>query len=195
MVRLYLQFISCTLAVLVCVLAVSPPANSNAMGDADRKLFEYIYEDSQNKFFDEIMPTLGRMGDSRNYGLVFMLLAAFGNEKMAETAKLAAAAFAVGAPVGHAVRRITNRARPLTQEDKNSFPSGHVVLSTNIAVIVGYEYPVLRIPLYVLAAGSAYSRIYLGRHFPGDVAAGVAIGALTSIFIIRYKRPVLGFTF
>ena len=180
---------------MICTAAIPTTASSNAIGDADRDLFEYINEDMQSKFLDKIMPPIGRMGDSRNYGILFMFLCAFGNERMAETGKLAATAFVVGAPLGHAIRRITNRSRPLNPEDKNSFPSGHVILSTNIAIICGHEYPILRIPLYTLAAGTAFSRVYLGRHYPSDVLAGVAIGVLTSIFTIRYKEPVLKFTF
>ncbi len=189
------RFVIYVLAILICVLAVSPPANSNALGDADWKLFRYINEDMQKKFFDKTMPTLSRMGDSRNYGILFMLMSTMGNEKMAETAKLAATAFLIGAPIGHGFRRLTNRARPLNPEDNNSFPSGHVILSTNIAIIVGHQYPALKIPLYVLATGSAFSRVYLGRHYPSDVIFGVAIGAVTSIMLIHHKEPVLGFRF
>ncbi len=195
MTSAYFRFVICVLAILICVLAVSPPANSNAFGDADWDLFRYIHEDMQNKFFDETMPTLSRMGDSRNYGILFMLMSTMGNEKMAETAKLAATAFLIGTPIGHGFRRFTNRPRPLNPEDDNSFPSGHVILSTNIAIIVGHEYPMLKIPLYVLATGSAFSRIYLGRHYPSDVIFGVAIGAVTSIMLLRHREPVLGFRF
>lgn len=195
MTSVHFRFKFYALTTLICTAAISLAASSSAIGDADWDLFQYIHEDMQSKFLDKTMPAIGRMGDSRNYGLLCMLLCAFGDEKMAETGKLAATAFLVGAPLGHALRRITNRARPLNPEDKNSFPSGHVILAFNIATIVGYEYPILRIPLYTLAFGTAFSRVYLGRHYPSDVLVGALTGVLASIITIRYKEPVLKFTF
>lgn len=195
MISVRLRFTSCVLIMLTCILAVSSVAGANAIGDADRQLFNYIHEDMQSKFLDKTMPTITRMGDSRPYGILFMTLCALGNEKMAETGKLAASAFLIGAPLGAILRRTVRRSRPLTPEDKGSFPSGHVILSTNIAIIVGHEYPVLKIPLYILGTGAAFSRIYLGRHYPSDVLVGVTIGALTSIMLLRHREPVLSFRF
>ena len=195
MSKRHLRLVSCVLIMLTCIMAVSSAASANAIGDADRRLFNYIHEDMQSKFFDKTMPTLTRMGDSRPYGIIFMTLCAVGDKKMAETGKLAATAFLIGAPIGSILRRTVRRSRPLNPEDKVSFPSGHVILSTNIAIIVGHEYPVLKVPLYILGAGTAFSRVYLGRHYPSDVLVGVTIGALTSIMLLRHREPVLGFRF
>ncbi len=70
-----------------------------------------------------------------------------------------------------AVRQL--RAQPLT----TSFPSGHAASATAYAVGAGLEAPGIAPLLGVAAAGVAYSRIYVGVHYPGDVAAGCAIGA------------------
>ena len=59
----------------------------------------------------------------------------------------------------------------------HSFPSGHAATSFACAATLG-QFVSRRgqIVLYVLAAGIAYSRVYVGVHYPLDVVAGAAIG-------------------
>ena len=62
---------------------------------------------------------------------------------------------------------------------KNSLPSGHAVFSCVLAYTLGYgrgrEW---KIPLWSFATGVAFSRIYMGAHYPLDVLAGGAVGTL-----------------
>jgi undecaprenyl-diphosphatase len=59
-----------------------------------------------------------------------------------------------------------------------SFPSGHSASAAAFAVAVGDLVPVLRLPLGVAATVIAFSRVYTGVHYPGDVLVGVTVGAL-----------------
>ena len=59
-----------------------------------------------------------------------------------------------------------------------SFPSGHTAAAVAFAGGVGERAPVAGVPLHVLAALVAYSRVHTGVHYPGDVLAGALLGAM-----------------
>ena len=81
---------------------------------------------------------------------------------------------------------------PLLRWDVNaSFPSGHAATSAAGAVILAYLIGRWAWSLAFLAAGVAYSRVYVGLHYPLDVLAGAAIGAavaLVAVVVIRRLR-------
>jgi membrane-associated phospholipid phosphatase len=92
-----------------------------------------------------------------------------------------------------AVKLVVRRRRP--QLDKLaplidtpttlSFPSAHA--STAFAGALAYSRAGLpAAPLYALAAGLSYSRLYLGVHYPSDVLAGALLG--TAVAGLR-SRP------
>ncbi|WP_135555356.1 phosphatase PAP2 family protein [Paenibacillus cymbidii] len=58
----------------------------------------------------------------------------------------------------------------------HSFPSGHTTAIFSVCVPFVMTAPALGVALLPLAATVAYSRIYLGLHFPSDCAAGALIG-------------------
>jgi undecaprenyl-diphosphatase len=57
-----------------------------------------------------------------------------------------------------------------------SFPSGHTASAVAFATAVGMVLPTAAVPLGALASAVAYSRIHVGVHYPGDVAAGAVLG-------------------
>jgi membrane-associated phospholipid phosphatase len=59
-----------------------------------------------------------------------------------------------------------------------SFPSGHSASAAAFAVSVGDLVPGLGLPLRIAAGVVAFSRVYTGVHYPGDVIAGATVGAL-----------------
>ncbi len=82
-----------------------------------------------------------------------------------------------------AIKLVVRRSRPQLRGCKPliatpttlSFPSAHA--STAFAGALAYSRLGLpALPLYALAAKLAYSRLYLGVHYPSDVLAGALLG-------------------
>lgn len=74
------------------------------------------------------------------------------------------------------VQRPRPDATPSTGRTSFSFPSAHAASSFAVATVAGRIESRLQKPALILAAWIAYSRIYLSRHYPGDVAAGGLLG-------------------
>ena len=66
-----------------------------------------------------------------------------------------------------------------------SFPSGHAATSFACAYLLGWLTPLPKVPLYVLAALIASSRVYVGVHYPLDVVGGAVLGLAVAIALRR----------
>jgi undecaprenyl-diphosphatase len=67
---------------------------------------------------------------------------------------------------------------------KWSMPSNHSANMFAFSVILSYFYNRYRHLLFSLACVIAFSRIYVGVHFPGDVIIGGIIGYMISWFVL-----------
>jgi membrane-associated phospholipid phosphatase len=76
----------------------------------------------------------------------------------------------------------------VTIPHSHSFPSGHTATSFAGATALSLLYPRGTPAFFLLAAAIAYSRLYVGVHFPLDVAGGVVIGAATALLLLAAAR-------
>ena len=66
----------------------------------------------------------------------------------------------------------------------HGYLSGHAAVAAALAmVLTPYASPVWRVVMWVLVAGVAFARVYVGAHLPLDVVGGVALGAAIGSFI------------
>jgi membrane-associated phospholipid phosphatase/Na+/melibiose symporter-like transporter len=74
-----------------------------------------------------------------------------------------------------------------------SFPSGHMALTTALASAAWLAFPRLRLPLAVYVALVAVTRVAFGAHFPLDTIAGVALGyaAARAVFAAMVAADLL----
>jgi undecaprenyl-diphosphatase len=93
--------------------------------------------------------------------------------------------------VSMAVKRVVRRPRPAHVEPlvrtagRHSFPSSHATSAAAAAVAFG-ALGARTVP--PLAAAVCVSRLVAGVHYPSDVAAGAALGALTARLGARWMR-------
>ena len=140
----------------------------------------------------QVMRTASRLGD----GIVWYLLMAalpliYGAQALRPVAIMAATGF-IGLVIYKALKKSLQRERPFIRHpgitlampplDRYSFPSGHTLHAVCFSWQAAAHFPALAWLLVPLATLIAASRVVLGLHYPSDVLAGAAVGALLGSF-------------
>jgi len=103
--------------------------------------------------------------------------------------------------VSEALKNTVRRSRPpegQADKDEYSFPSGHTMLAASSYALIAYllaeddRLGAWRIPaaaaLTAVIPWTAFSRMYLGMHWPSDTIAGMALGLAWDVSIVTFLR-------
>jgi len=133
---------------------------------------------------------VSRLGDGVFwYSLMLALLATGGTPAWGVVARMTATG-AICTLIYKWLKSKTSRPRPFAVEtavragadplDPFSFPSGHTLHAVAFSVVAVTFYPMLAWLLVPFTLLVAASRVVLGLHYPSDVVAGAALGALVA---------------
>jgi undecaprenyl-diphosphatase len=138
-------------------------------------------------------------------GMVFLAIAALisaGRRRWQALATTAAAILITFLIVDHVAKPLVGRERPFAaapavpviggRPDDPSFPSGHAANAAAGAFTLSASVPQLAPFWWALAAAIAYSRVYVGVHYPIDVIAGAAAGTLIAAGVEAVARTWRG---
>jgi undecaprenyl-diphosphatase len=142
---------------------------------------------------NEVFVWLTKIG---THGLVWLALGLVLTVVRRRAVPFVLVAFAVLAADGLAgiVKALVGEKRPTEQDPlvtiphSHSFPSGHTATAFAGAMMLSYLVPRAAPALFVLAAAIAYSRLYVGLHFPLDVVGGAVIGLATALLLLAGAR-------
>ncbi|NUP98998.1 MAG: phosphatase PAP2 family protein [Armatimonadetes bacterium] len=179
----------------------------------DVALFRLINRGTANPLFDVVLTflTRGNVVQAMLIGLGVVLLAGAylrgepGSIRLAWRILLVGgASVALGELIGSQVLKpLLDRPRPpLVIPDVRmlgiglgthaSFPSAHAVNTAAVMATVSRGHPGWALPLMGYAAVIAYSRVYVGVHFPLDVLGGAALGVVVSELLWRLSGRLFG---
>ena len=175
----------------------------------DWGILHWIQNNISCPFLDAVVPKLTMLG---NAGIIWILAGVLllCTKKYRRQGALVLMGLLAGLLVGNvALKHLVARSRPcwldpsvqllIATPTDYSFPSGHTLSSTIAATILtktdrrfGYAAISLAVLIaLVLAAGIAFSRLYLYVHFPSDVFAAALLGLLIGELTFRYGGKLL----
>jgi len=167
------------------VQAASDPVRP-APSSIDRRIFAAIHGLPHSPISDRYGSMVSDVGEGLGWVVASAAMAWLGGPKgrragIATTLATLSATYLVQS----LVKPVFRRKRPFVDSEvlvvgikplDASFPSGHSASSFSAAAAITTFYPKAAPLAFTLATGVGLSRVYLGHHFPSDVAVGAATG-------------------
>jgi len=159
------------------------------LGSWDRSLFLFCHQTLKNSGFDFFFPLIT---NQRNWylplslGAILFVILAGDKKKRLLLILCLIAAVGISDLAEHHIKNWVARPRPfqampevhpLVDAYGHSFPSGHATNSFAACVFLAIFFKRWKWWLLALASLVAFSRVYVGVHYPGDVLGGAVLGS------------------
>ncbi|WP_406510896.1 bifunctional phosphatase PAP2/diacylglycerol kinase family protein [Streptomyces sp. NBC_00212] len=171
------------------------------MGAVDRRWFERVAT-AKLAGAEQVLPRLSHAADhGRLWFAAAAALTVAGGPTARRAARRGIGALALASLTTNTVAKYATRRRrpvidavPLVRRlaklpSSTSFPSGHSASAAAFATGVALESTRYGALLAPLAAAVAFSRVYVGVHYPGDVLAGCALGMAAAAVTCYWWPP------
>lgn len=167
----------------------------------DAQWFYFVNQSLHNAFFNVVMPIITYTGEN---GLIWLCLAVFlyvSGPQRRRTSFLMLLALLFSFVLGEEIlKHIIQRPRPflslegvnllVTSPGSFSFPSGHTASAFASSLVIARKIPRLAWPLILLAVLMAFSRVYVGVHYPLDILGGALLGAICARLVLGLEASV-----
>ncbi len=172
------------------------------MSGLDLHLFRVINGDLSNAVFDSLMPFITDPGPFViPLTVIGVGLVVWGGWKGRLLVVMALLLLVVSNAVSEQLKQLFQRPRPCLaletvrllvgcSKTNFSFPSSHASNITAQALLCAYSYRSIAVPLFLVAAGVGYSRVYVGVHYPLDVVGGILVGLACGAVFIFLTREI-----
>ena len=161
--------------------------------EIDKKLMIFLNKTISNSIFDILMPIITNQNFLAIIGVILIIYLGYFGEKKGRITLLVLL-FAAGmsdALCAQIIKPWVGRIRPshefidfinllVSKGGKWSFPSNHAANSFAFATVLSYFYDKNKIILFFIASTIAFSRVYVGVHYPMDILFGAFIGYAVS---------------
>ena len=171
----------------------------------DKAVFLFFNDSVANPVFDVIMPFIT---EEHNHMVVYLIawiaLMVFGGKKGRIAGVLVLIVVGMSDYMSSSIiKPLVARQRPcdpdvlvegarflLGNKTSFSFPSSHAANNTAWAAFFSVKVPRMKWIFIAVAVTMAYSRVYVGVHYPSDLIAGAVLGILCAVFVLFMEKWV-----